>query len=117
MSTPPFYWTATKYQETRREETRRTAIYETLLAEAERTKNYAQWYQTYLDSNYVQPIVRPYERGQTPPIYGLWLPTARQSGTWAAVLEAGVDLLDPSFIQQVETHRFTLQFMIDQTDR
>lgn len=105
------------YQQTRKDDARRTAIYEVLLAEAEQTADFARWYQSYFETNYAEPMLQPYERGERPPIYGLWLPTARQSGTWTAMLEAGVDLLDPAFIQQVEAHRSRVQFMIDQTDR
>ncbi len=106
-----------RHKEARQSEARRSAIYEALLAEVKLTEESTRWYQAYLDSNYVRPIVQPYEQGEQPPIYGLWLPTGRQSGAWGAMLEAGVDLLDPQFIQTVEWHRSTVQFMLDQSER
>lgn len=106
-----------RFQEEQRDATRRTAIYQALKIDVERTKRRIQWHRDWLETKYIETIVQPYERGEQPTIVGLWLPSASQSGAWSAMVEVGVDLLDPAFIQEVESHRATVQFMMDQSNR
>ncbi|MEO0557251.1 MAG: hypothetical protein AAF170_03600 [Bacteroidota bacterium] len=106
-----------RYQEGQKDEARRGAIYQALLAEVDRTAADVAEHREVLVSGWVEPIVESYERGEKPYIYGLWLPTRPPSGAWDSMLASGIDLLDPALIQAVEGHRSDLQFMLDQADR
>ncbi|MEM7583552.1 MAG: hypothetical protein AAF560_09255 [Acidobacteriota bacterium] len=106
-----------RFQDARQDDVRRKAIYETLLAEVEQTEAVIHDHHRVLHDVWIKPMVEPYERGEQPYIFGVWLPTGQLSGTWEALLESGVDLLDPDFIQKVGTHRARIQFMLDQSTR
>ncbi|MEL6615992.1 MAG: hypothetical protein AAFQ43_09660 [Bacteroidota bacterium] len=103
-------------QESRRDDARRTAIYQALLTDIERTEAQIADHREILRSSWLEPIAEPYARGEQPVIYSLWLPTPPQSGVWDSVLESGVDLLDPALIEQVEAQRADVQFMLDQAN-
>ena len=105
------------YQERQRDDDRRQAIYRALLSEVDRMDRLVDDQRRVLRDVWIEPMVEPYERGERPFVYGVWLPSGHLGETADGLVESGVGLLDPALVQQVGTHRALVQFMLDQSAR